>query len=232
MNYTKTYNDIINTARASNRSRNQGIYYENHHVIPKCLGGSNDKENLVLLTAREHFICHKLLPYIYPGNSKITYALHIISYTKTDINRKISARDYERIRILISENCKGYVHTEESRKKMSLKLKGLKRTTEQIKRNSESHMGISKGVKQSKEHIEKRVACHIGSKRTPEQRENIRNSLKGKKVPQERIDRTRISMIGKNLGPRPIVKCPHCGKEGGVNNMYRYHFENCKRKPE
>jgi hypothetical protein len=115
---------------------------------------------------------------------------------------------------------------------MSLKLKGLKRTTEQIKRNSESHMGISKGVKQSKEHIEKRVACHIGSKRTPEQRENIRNSLKGKKVPQERIDRTRISMIGKNLGPRPIVKCPHCGKEGGVNNMYRYHFENCKRKPE
>ena len=31
------------------------------HVVPKCLGGSNDTSNLVSLTYREHFICHKLL---------------------------------------------------------------------------------------------------------------------------------------------------------------------------
>lgn len=26
------------------------------------------------------------------------------------------------------------------------------------------------------------------------------------------------------------VECPHCGKIGGYNNMYRYHFDKCKYK--
>jgi hypothetical protein len=36
-------------------------YIEEHHIIPKSLGGDNSTANLVYLTAREHFICHKLL---------------------------------------------------------------------------------------------------------------------------------------------------------------------------
>ena len=32
-------------------------------------------------------------------------------------------------------------------------------------------------------------------------------------------------------GPQTKVKCPHCGKDGGINNMTRYHFDNCKKKP-
>ena len=44
---------------------------EVHHIVPKCLGGSNKKENLVELTAREHFICHRLLCEIYPKNKKL-----------------------------------------------------------------------------------------------------------------------------------------------------------------
>ena len=35
--------------------------HDAHHVIPRCLGGTDDKSNLVELTAREHFIVHKLL---------------------------------------------------------------------------------------------------------------------------------------------------------------------------
>ena len=31
--------------------------------------------------------------------------------------------------------------------------------------------------------------------------------------------------------PQRIVKCPHCGKEGGVKTMGRWHFDNCKHKP-
>ena len=46
-----------------------GAYYEVHHILPKSLGGSNDKTNLVMLTAREHFICHWLLVKIYPKGS-------------------------------------------------------------------------------------------------------------------------------------------------------------------
>lgn len=69
MNHQKIYEAIIQKAKYENRvklSKNQEgyVYYEKHHILPRCLNGSNDKENLVLLTAREHYICHKLLTYL------------------------------------------------------------------------------------------------------------------------------------------------------------------------
>lgn len=57
----KVYNDIINKRR---KEVPKG-YTEKHHIIPKSIGGSNDKSNIVNLTAREHFICHALLVHIY-----------------------------------------------------------------------------------------------------------------------------------------------------------------------
>jgi hypothetical protein len=57
--YTKWYNAII--VRANTRTLEAGIYFETHHIIPKCLGGSECKANLVALTPKEHFICHLLL---------------------------------------------------------------------------------------------------------------------------------------------------------------------------
>lgn len=66
MNYQKIYDNIIH-----NRLSNLIIdgYTECHHILPKSLGGSNDKNNLVNLTAREHFICHLLLTKIYKEGS-------------------------------------------------------------------------------------------------------------------------------------------------------------------
>lgn len=55
MNYTKIYNDLIN--RAKTRKNLLG-YTEVHHILPKCLGGSENKKNLAILTAREHYIAH------------------------------------------------------------------------------------------------------------------------------------------------------------------------------
>ena len=75
MNYEKIYNQIIEKAKLENRIKNDNIYYERHHIIPKCLGGTNKKENLVLLTGKEHYMCHKLLTYIYPNNAKLVFAL-------------------------------------------------------------------------------------------------------------------------------------------------------------
>lgn len=65
MNYTKIYNNIIN-----NRIKYPYIgYTEKHHILPKSLGGSDNKDNLVALTAKEHFICHLLLTKIYNYNT-------------------------------------------------------------------------------------------------------------------------------------------------------------------
>lgn len=50
------------------------IYYEKHHVLPRCLGGTNAKENLVLLTPEEHFVAHLLLAKIYPTEKGLVCA--------------------------------------------------------------------------------------------------------------------------------------------------------------
>ena len=81
MNYLKIYNSIIDNSKNHNRKKNKITYYESHHIIPKCHGGSNLKHNIVLLTAKEHFICHKLLTYIYPSDKKLALAVHTMVYT-------------------------------------------------------------------------------------------------------------------------------------------------------
>ena len=59
-------------------------YVEKHHIIPRTLGGKNDKANIVVLTAREHFVCHLLLTkMLTDGNRhKMVYALHMLSNIK------------------------------------------------------------------------------------------------------------------------------------------------------
>jgi hypothetical protein len=56
--YSKCYFRIIEKAKSR---KLDNIYVEEHHILPKSLGGNNSTENLVLLTAREHFVCHLLL---------------------------------------------------------------------------------------------------------------------------------------------------------------------------
>ena len=83
MNYLSIYNSIIDRAILENRRRKSKkdityIYYESHHIIPKCLNGTNAKNNLVLLTAREHFVAHQLLVKIYPNEHKLVFALRMM----------------------------------------------------------------------------------------------------------------------------------------------------------
>jgi hypothetical protein len=99
MNYYKLYNTIIQNSQLKNRKKNCGIYYENHHILPKSLGGNNESNNLILLTAKEHFICHHLLTKIYPHNSDLIFAFWAMCNQKTgDVERtyKISPRIYEK----------------------------------------------------------------------------------------------------------------------------------------
>ena len=105
MEYTKIYNQIIK--RAKNRVL-EG-YKEKHHILPKCLGGSNDKSNLVELTAREHFLCHMLLCEICPNNRNLWYALFLMSINKNKKEHqkyKVSSREYERIKFKWNEYSK------------------------------------------------------------------------------------------------------------------------------
>ena len=70
MNYTRIYNALINRAK----SRDLNEYYEKHHIVPRCLGGSDDITNLVKLTPEEHYLAHQLLVKMYPESNSLIYA--------------------------------------------------------------------------------------------------------------------------------------------------------------
>jgi hypothetical protein len=95
MNYQRIYNQIIK--RGQNRVPEEGKYYETHHILPKCMGGLNNPENLVKLEAREHFLCHWLLCRIYPEDYNLSYAFWSMCNTKGrgKIKYIISSRIYE-----------------------------------------------------------------------------------------------------------------------------------------
>ena len=80
MNYSKIYNDLINKAK------NRLIigYYEKHHIIPKCIGGSDEEKNIVNLTPEEHYIAHQLLVKINPGNYSLAYAATMMTVKRTN----------------------------------------------------------------------------------------------------------------------------------------------------
>ena len=99
MNYQIIYNKLIEKAK----NRKLEGYTETHHIIPKCLGGKDIKENLVDLTAKEHFLCHKLLCEIYPNNHKLLWALWLMAIGKQKWKHrnpyKVTSKDYERARL-------------------------------------------------------------------------------------------------------------------------------------
>lgn len=124
MFYQKIYNNIITNALKLNRNKKiSGCYYENHHIIPVCVGGNNKKDNMVLLTAKEHFLCHYLLTKMYEGKEKIKliYAFHQMCQISDGQKRYITARGYALARTLWANNhpCK----SKEVRDKISNTLK-------------------------------------------------------------------------------------------------------------
>jgi hypothetical protein len=107
MNYLKIYNDIIKNAQKENRKKGTGVYYEKHHIIPKCISNNNSKENLVLLTFKEHFLCHKLLFVIHKDTKygkAMSYAFFRMCL-KGNTNEKIfSGKYYAEVREIFCKN--------------------------------------------------------------------------------------------------------------------------------
>lgn len=98
MAYQKIYHTIIN-----NRIQNPPIgYVERHHIIPRSLGGTDVAENLVRLTAREHFICHMLLVKMQvpntPNYHKMVNATIIMRASNSKMSRYINNRLYATLR--------------------------------------------------------------------------------------------------------------------------------------
>ena len=88
MNYQHHYNLLIE------RQKNRLLegYKERHHIVPRCLGGKDVPENLVDLTAREHFVQHQLLAKIYPDHKGLQLAVSMMSTNGTTQERTENRR--------------------------------------------------------------------------------------------------------------------------------------------
>jgi hypothetical protein len=126
--YTTWYYNIISRALARTLLNNE--YTELHHIIPKSLGGNNLKENLVILTAKEHFVCHILLTKMTTSSfkSKMIHAAIGMKRSRKYQHRYINSRLYEQVKkefaILSRERNKGKILSAETRLKISAAHKG------------------------------------------------------------------------------------------------------------
>lgn len=97
--YEEFINNILN-----NRGRFAcgDEYHERHHIIPRCIGGTDEYNNLIDLYAKEHFEAHRLLALENSDNKKLISAWWLMSHIKRNDNQKwceISQEEYEEARI-------------------------------------------------------------------------------------------------------------------------------------
>lgn len=131
----ETYEEFINNIlETRGRFECGDEYHERHHIIPKCMGGGNDEENLIDLFAREHFEAHRLLALENPENEKLVYAWWMMAHVKDGSQGRyeLSPKEYEEAKIAFSKKItgrispmKGKTPTEETRRKLSQSKKEL-----------------------------------------------------------------------------------------------------------
>lgn len=124
MNYLAIYNNLCEKSKG--RIYDKKVHHK-HHIIPRCMGGNDDKDNLAILSRREHFVAHKLLIEIYPENNKLRFAFRLMIGEMIKYGEHFSSRDYERAMCPIK-------HSLESRKLMSEKKRGERKSKESIEK--------------------------------------------------------------------------------------------------
>lgn len=142
--YYKWYKELT-----SKTDRELDCYTEKHHIIPRSMGGLDTKENLVVLTAREHYIAHLLLTKCVTKEfyGKMSSAYVMMATTK-DKNQKrifnINSKLFEVRKVESINHKKEFKHSEEAKKNISKNLKGIPKqpfTDEHRNNISKGHMG-------------------------------------------------------------------------------------------
>ena len=226
--YTKCYFNIID--RAKSRDLSKETYIEKHHIIPKSLGGLNNKDNLVKLTAKEHRLAHILLPRmtIDPLHTKsMWYALWMMLRTKnTNQQRKISKGSaFEVAKIKVAENSsqlhKGKTVSKETREKLSKSCQGRPSPNKGKAMSAEQKQKMSATIKKngriiSPETVSKILDSRKHYRHSEETKRKIGQSQIGKVVVVSDETKKKLSDVAKGRSntwlkgkPAPNRGVPH-----------------------
>jgi len=215
--YTRWYNNITEQAKV----RTIDGYTEKHHIIPRSLGGSNDADNIVRLTAREHFVCHWLLIKMHLGEArgKMINALYLMQGKNKYQDRYINSKVYEKLRQdysqYISDLNKGRIQPLEEKARQIAAITGRKRapfSEEWRAKMSESKQGENNN--------------RYGVTVSEETKQKMREKALGRKQSEETIRKKIAATQGKK---REKKLCPHCGQMIAVNTYSRWHGANCSQ---
>jgi endogenous inhibitor of DNA gyrase (YacG/DUF329 family) len=207
--YTKWYDSIIDNAQ----KRDLNGYCERHHIIPRSLGGSDEPDNLVALTPKEHFVCHLLLTKMTEGRNQI-----LMKYAATLMagydGKWITGKLYESLRQGWSQDRDHIANRHKSRRSRGYWF------SEEVKRKIGD---ANRGRKLP------RIDCEVcGKSVDPGNYKKNHGPNCGKKLyPISNEQKAKISKANKGR-ILPKNKCPHCGKLADGGNYTRWHGDNCK----
>lgn len=233
--YKKWYDQIIANARSNPRCG----YVEIHHIIPRSMGGGNEPENLVPLSAREHYIVHSLLPRFVTSTqhkAKMWCAFRRIHFSN---GNTFSSRLYEIVKPHIVKAHADWLRNKPQRKRtddekaqQSLRVKDrlANLTQEDIEKQLVANQKISAaltGRTRSKETCEKISIARTGVFNAPKDidawRQNKINS-----IPQQLANTDQVSK-GKNVSNGKLAKKKKYSDAEKVNVMRTKIYRNCAK---
>lgn len=208
LNYEKHYISLMNKAKI--RSIEDTQYTEIHHIIPKCRKGTNNKENLVILYYREHYLAHWLLCKIYPDDYKLKAAFGKMVCGGRG-QRIISSWMFETVKRELKDA--HYPWLKEYNKRFGSWNKGL------VGKQTAWNKGLKTGP-----HSEEQ-----NRKRSETLKEHWKKNVHNRKGKKPWCAGTKGVVKAWNKGiPAPKASCRYCKKEVDVLNLKRWHGENCK----
>lgn len=201
--YSKWYFKLVETRK----NRQIEDYVEKHHILPKSLGGTDKPENLIKLTAKEHYIAHLLLTKMYSGQYKykmnFAFGMMLADNNNRDKRYIPTSRMHNIARSLVSKA---------------------------VSNSNKGKIPWNKGI--PREESVKQAVSKANTGRTPWNKD-LQRTYEDKQKMKAGWDQKKLhGFVPHNKGKiEPLFVCEHCGKSiGGQGNYRRWHGEKCKIK--
>ena len=214
----------------SSISNPDSVITESHHILPKSMGGTNHKTNLINLTPRQHYLAHWMLWKAYKSREMTAAFFAMCNMNNQHQHRDflLNSKIYERLKIAFSETSSESIKDlwkDPSYREKHI-MSNLTDKTKKLRSNKAKELWQDPTYRERS--IEARKRAWAEGRFI---RDHSKCGTKGDKNPAKRPE-----VKAKNSGEnhysnregyiKPV--CPHCGISSTPTNIKRWHGDNCK----